>query len=182
MAAMLRQRCPDAFFLIVGGVLRDDWEASRAYQAEMKDLAASLGLTDRCLFLENQQEMTALYNACDLTVLLSTREGTPNVVLESMACGVPVIATNVADNAAVVLDGETGFLVGPNEPEAAVSHAERIIKNNEARSRMGEAARRHVSHAYSLKVATDKLEAIYRTRLSAKHRRIPNLDGAQELA
>jgi glycosyltransferase involved in cell wall biosynthesis len=105
--------------------------------------------------------MKAVYNACDATALLSRREGTPNVVLESMACGVPVIATDIADNALIILDGKTGFVVPPENDEAAAAGAKKILRDANVRREMGEAARKHMSEQFSLRVAASRLESIY---------------------
>lgn len=166
MAAEVRKRRPDAWFLIVGGVLRDDLEASLACQREAKEAAAALGLNDRCLFLGSEKEVTAVYNACDVTVLLSLREGTPNVILESMACGVPVIASDVADNSLLVLEGKTGYIVPVEDHAAAAARVLQLLAEPQKLSRMGTAARERAGAHFSLGLASRKLENIYRDRLA----------------
>lgn len=170
MAARVRRQMPRTWFLIVGDVLREDLAESARYKAEIKALAESLGLADRCLFLENQKDMEAVYNACDLTVLLSTREGTPNVLLESMACGVPVIASNVADNAIIVLDKVTGYVVPKNDEATPAAHAVELLADPAKRKQMGAAAREHVRREYSINTATKKMEKVYRTYIGRKQR------------
>src|SRR5206468_4261129 len=68
--------------------------------------------------------MLPVYREADALVLTSDYEGTPNVVLEAMACGLPVIATRVGDVPEIVRHGETGFLVEPSDTEAI---AERLV-------------------------------------------------------
>ena len=111
--------------------------------------------------------MTAVYNACDLTALLSTREGTPNVLLESMASGVPSIVTDIADNALIVQSGETGFVVPGNGHELAAVHATKLLRDQSLREKMGAAARTRACEQFSLRVAASRLENIY-TRSVAK--------------
>jgi glycosyltransferase involved in cell wall biosynthesis len=161
MAARVRQEIPNAHFLLVGEPLRDDFESTSRYQAEVQALAASLRLSDCCRFVGNQQDMKAVYNACDATALLSRHEGTPNVVLESMACGVPVIATDIADNALIIPSGKIGFVVPPENFEAAAICAKQILRNPALLRQMGEAARKHAVDQFSLRVAASKLETIY---------------------
>ena len=161
MAARVRQEIPGAHFLLVGEPVRDDLEETTRFQSEVQQLAASLRLSECCRFLGNQQDMKAVYNACDATALLSHREGTPNVVLESMACGVPVIATDVADNAMIILNGKTGFVVPREDDQAAAVCATKILDDWAIRQELGENARKHVCEQFSLRVAASKLENIY---------------------
>src|SRR5205085_2818311 len=157
MAALLQKSFPKATFLVVGEAVRGD-EASIPYEVEIKDLANALGLNGSCKFVGNQKDMKAVYNACDLTALLSRHEGTPNVVLESMACGVPVIATDVADNARIVLNGKTGFVVPREDSNTAATRAEQLLQNPADRITMGTAARERVCEEFSLRRAAGKLE------------------------
>src|SRR5207247_6151160 len=90
------------------------------YQASLRTLLAELGLGDRLLILTNRSDVEQLYHACDVTVLTSDREGTPNVVLESMASGVPAVATNVADNA-LILDAGSGGATVPVGADRALA-------------------------------------------------------------
>lgn len=112
--------------------------------------------------------MRALYNACDLTVLLSRREGMPNVLLESMACAVPVVATDVADNALLIAHGLTGYLVAPEDASAAASYVVRLLNHTALRHEMGRAARRRVSEEFTLRRAAENLEVIYQSWLAKK--------------
>ncbi len=176
MAARVRQEIPGAHFLLVGEPVRDDFETTSRFQAEVQELAASLRISECCRFVGNQQDMKAVYNACDATALLSRREGTPNVVLESMACGVPVIATDIADNALIILNGKTGFVVPPEDFEAAAVGAKRILRDAAFRREMGEAARKHACEQFSLRVAASKLERIY-TRCLENKRAVPAQNG-----
>jgi len=168
MAAQVRQEIPGAHFLLVGEPVRDDLEETARFQNEVQQLAASLRLSDCCRFLGNQQDMKAVYNACDVTALLSRREGTPNVVLESMACGVPVIATDVADNKLIIVNGKTGFVVPREDSVAAAACATQILSNPAFKKELGEKARRHACEEFSLRVAAAKLENIYTRCLQNK--------------
>jgi glycosyltransferase involved in cell wall biosynthesis len=168
MAARIRQEVPAAHFLLVGEPVRDDFEDTSRFQAEVQELAKTLKLADCCRFLGNQQDMKAVYNACDATALLSRREGTPNVVLESMACGVPVIATDVADNALIIVNGKTGFVVAPEGDAEAATCAVKILRNPALQRELSSAARIHACEQFSLRTAAGKLENIYTRRLRIK--------------
>lgn len=168
MARQVLQTIPNALFLVVGEPVRDDFEASSRYRDEVLELAESLGLGARCRFLPNQKQIEAVYNACNLTALLSAREGTPNVVLESMACGVPVVVSDAADNATIVRDGVTGWLVPREDPTAAASRTIRGLSNRGELDRMAKAAREHTCREFSIQRAARKTERIYRKYLRLK--------------
>jgi len=168
MAQRIHRLFPEAWFLLVGEVLQDDFAAGSLYEAEVKQLATSLGLGHRCQFLGNQGEIKAVYNACDATALLSLREGTPNVLLESMACGVPVLASDIADNSVIVHDRVTGYIVPKADDGAAANCAIELLSDQVKRNRMGAAAREHVCREYSIDRAARKMEEIYRMFLERK--------------
>lgn len=160
MAAKLLETLPDCRFLIAGDVITGSAD-SADYAAEIRGLARELNLGDRCLFIGNQQDIPGFYNACDLTALLSLREGTPNVALESMACGKPVIASDIADNAIIIRDGEVGHIVPTKAWPEAAGHAERLLGDSAALQVMGVAAREHVCAEFAPECACRKLEDIY---------------------
>lgn len=172
MASRVSRSIPNSWFFIVGGVISKN-ELSNAYSQEIKRMAASLGLAERCRFIENQNDMAAFYNACDFTVLLSRHEGTPNVVLESMACGVPVIVSDVADNASIVTP-ESGWVVPAGNHDAAAQWIENTVSDITARKRMALAARHRICSKFSLETASYKLEDIYRKCLQQKTGRPPS--------
>jgi len=161
MAFRVRQEIPNAHFLLVGEPLRDDLEDTTRFQTEVQELAKTLKLSGCCRFLGNQQDMKAVYNACNATALLSIREGTPNKLIQYMACGVPVIATDVADNALIIVNEKTGFVVPPGGHEAAAACATRILLNSGLHREMSAAARAHAVEQFSLRTAAGKLERIY---------------------
>lgn len=105
------RRVPDVRFLFVGDELYLGMSGSVDYKRRIDTLVDQLGLREHCVFLGNRDDVENLYLLCDITVLPSLFEGTPNVALESMASGVPVIATNVSDNATLIPDGRAGFVV-----------------------------------------------------------------------
>jgi glycosyltransferase involved in cell wall biosynthesis len=168
MAARVRQEIPGAHFLLVGEPVRDDLEETSRFQTEVQELAKTLKLTECVRFLGNQQDMKAVYNACTITALLSRREGTPNVVLESMACGVPAIAADVADNKMIVAHGKTGFVVPKEDHAGAAVHAIEILNNPALHRELSENARTHACEQFSLRVAASKLENIYTRCLQTK--------------
>ncbi|MBN1992339.1 MAG: glycosyltransferase family 4 protein [Anaerolineae bacterium] len=96
-----------------------------------------------------RSELPARYQTADIFVLPSRDEGMPNVVLEAMACGLPVVATQIAGNEELVQEGETGLLVPPETPAALAQALIKLITNDRLRQRMGLAGRQRVEEQYT---------------------------------
>ncbi|MEM2045969.1 MAG: glycosyltransferase [Candidatus Bathyarchaeia archaeon] len=135
----------------------------------MEKLADDLHVSARTKFLGIRRDIPELMNAADAYVLSSAWEGMPMVLLEAHASGLPVVATDVGGNREVVIDGVTGFLVPPKDPEALAQAMLRLIElPEEKRQRMTEAARRHILANFSLDRVVDQWEALYRELLAKK--------------
>ena len=107
-------RVPDATLLIAG---------NGPEEHKLRGLVGRLGLGTRVRFLGviPHAELCDYYNAADAMVLASSREGMPNVVLEAMACGTPVVATPVGGTPELITTDEAGQLMRERSPEALVS-------------------------------------------------------------
>lgn len=167
-AGRVAEHCPDAFFLITGDSLERGRRDSSEYKARVVEMVRRLRLEERCLFLGNRDDVERLYCACDVTVLPSLHEGTPNVALESMAGGVPVIATDVSDNAYVIPDGRAGFIIPLGDVDALASRLLRLRADPAERARMGEIARRWVQERFSLVRLAVETAGVYREILEHK--------------
>jgi glycosyltransferase involved in cell wall biosynthesis len=159
---------PDARLLLVGAQPVDSRGRLDGYQAQLERLIDELNIRHRCVFLGHQSSVERLYSSCDLTVLPSWHEGTPNVLLESMACGVPVVATNVCDNAYVVRDGEVGYLVPVEDDRGMARRIQTLLSNTALRQAMGRKARCWVTQEFSTKRLAEKMEAVYMELLALK--------------
>lgn len=155
------ERVPAARLMLVGDELYRGMHGSDEYRRAMDRLVDELGIRDRCLFLGNRDDVADLYVACDLTVLPSLFEGTPNVVLESMACGVPVVVTDVSDNAYIVPDGRCGFVVPLGDDAALADRIGRLLEDRPACEAMGRAAREWVTREFSGRRLAERTAAVY---------------------
>ena len=138
-----------AWFVCVGEPLRDNVQGAEDYHREVREKLATMAVRERVLMPGSRDDIEAVYRACDVTVLTSRHEGTPNVLLESMASEVPVVATDVSDNAKVVTDGETGFVVGLDDAEAMAYRVCALLGDEALRGRMGRCGRERVLREYS---------------------------------
>ncbi|MDP3542081.1 MAG: glycosyltransferase family 4 protein [Elusimicrobiota bacterium] len=103
-----------------------------------------------------------LYAAADVFVLPSVSEGLSNSLLEAMASGLPVVASAVGGTAQVLEDGKTGLLFDKDDEKKAVQQIERILNDNESRTRIGAAARLEVERRYALPIVVERLLDLYR--------------------
>ena len=157
--ALLRSRGVDAYLALIGdGPLRDPLEAA-AYQ---------LGIADRTRFVGFRQSVAEFYSALDVVALTSANEGTPVTVIESLASGRPVVATDVGGVRDVVRDGHTGFLVRAYDIEAIADRLERLGLDPDLRTRMGELGRSWVLPRYSVPRLVEDIDRLYRTLLQLR--------------
>ena len=161
------RRFPDTRLLLVGDELYAGMHGSDEYKEEVHSLIDKLGIRGQCVFLGNQPDVARLYSACDVTVLPSLFEGTPNSVLESMSCGVPIVATGVSDNASLIPDGHAGFIVPLGNADMMAERLCRLLGDDELRHAMGRQARAWVKQEFStLRLATKTAE-VYLNALEA---------------
>ena len=170
-AVAVLKAVPEARFLFVGDELHQERGDSIGFKSMVLALADELGIRDRCVFAGNRTDVERLYCACDCTVLPSLFEGTPNVVLESMSCGVPVVATDVSDNSYIVRDGETGFVVSLDDPVLLAERIVALLQSPGLRSEMGRTAREWVLKEFSSEALAAKTGRVYDDAITQKEGR-----------
>ena len=102
----------------------------------------------------------------------SVTEALPNVVLEAMATGLPVVATNVGGVPEVVDSGRTGWLVPPKEPAALAQAVVQMLADEEMRRTFGQAGRERVERDFSLKQMVSRYETLFDDLLAEKTGRV----------
>lgn len=143
---------PRTRFLLVGdGHLRGHLEA----------MATNLGIRNAVEFMGYRSDIPAILERADVFVLPSLFEGLPLSLLEAMAAGKPVVATDVDGSHDVVLDGVTGFLVPPRDSEALIKTIASLLGNEEMRSNFGKAGRERALKLYSSKRMYEDYLALY---------------------
>lgn len=158
----VRERLPGLICLIAGdGPLRGALEAE----------AERLGLETVCRFFGVQDPIQPLYDAADVTALPSLYEGMPNVVLEAMAMGCPVIATAVEGSVDLVDPGVTGLLVPPADAPALGRALVALAGDPVGRTAMGVAARAAAERSHGIDHMVTALEALYANEWESAVRR-----------
>ena len=124
-------------------------------------LADAAGLSSAVLFVGQRDDVPDLLAAATLVVLPSRVEGLPAALIEAAAAGQPVVATAVGGVPELVVDGQTGWLVPPDDPPALAAALVAALRDPEARARMGAAARRRAAEHHAIQGAAVRLQAAW---------------------
>ena len=122
-----------------------------AERESLQRLIDELGMQDRVQLLGFQSDLRSLYEAMDLFVLSSLREGLPNVLLEAMSMEVPVVATRIAGIPRLISHDDNGWLVPAGEQVALANAIGSLLENAPTRSRLAAAGRRTIEDRYCLR-------------------------------
>jgi glycosyltransferase involved in cell wall biosynthesis len=125
------------------------------------DLATGLGIADAVVFAGAQPNRPNLHHAFDVSVLSSRSEGFPNSVVEAMAAGRPVVATEVGGTPDAVLDDSTGFLVPPSDPDALARALERLLADPALARRLGAEGQASARARFGESAVLGRLDALY---------------------
>ena len=158
-AANVLLRFPDARFDIVG----DGPERRR-----LTERTRALGIEHAFTFHGHREDVPACLAASDLFVLPSRSEACPNAVLEAMAAGLPIVASDVGGILELVVDDRTGRLVAPNDPPALCRRICELMANPQRALQLGAAARAEASSRYSFDRMVDAFDRLYLRALAAR--------------
>jgi glycosyltransferase involved in cell wall biosynthesis len=157
-AARIHSRFPEVEFVLVGdGPLR----------AGLEHRAMELGLGKQANFLGDRRDIPAILASLDISVLPSTSESLSNVILESMAAGLPVVATDVGGNAEL-LDRRTGCLIPPHKEDALVAAIEGLLHDANQRRELGQNAKQSAFSRFSTVQTQTRHEELYSELLEKK--------------
>jgi len=146
------QRCPRTLLLLIGR-----GELEQALRQEV----ARLKLDAHVRFLGFRRDVPLLLSALEVFVLPSLSEGLSMAMLEAMAAGKPVVATRVGGNPELVLDGESGYLVDAESPQALADKVVRLLQDRELANRMGVRGRLRVREKFTLRTMVDAYQRLY---------------------
>lgn len=154
-AKKILSRRDDVTFLAVGtGPLEEQWRNE-----------VPLELRDRIVFTGRRDDVDDVLHITDVSVLCSNSdvhgEGVSNSILESMASGVPVVATIGGGTAEIVLNKKTGFLVFPKDDSALAEKIEMLLDSDNLREKMGKASYERIKSYFSLEYSTNQYIKLY---------------------
>jgi glycosyltransferase involved in cell wall biosynthesis len=167
-AALVAPSHPDARFLVVGepSPIND-----RTILNELSGLAERLGIADRVIFTGLRADVPALLGAVNVAVMPSLNEALSNVLLESMAAGAAVVATDVGGTAEALADGDNGLLVPPADPAAMAAAIGRLLSDAPLARELGARARQTIADRFSLERMVAATDALYAELLARKQRK-----------
>ena len=145
--------CPDCHYLIAG--------SGMAHEAEMGTMVKERGLAGHVHLLGVQRDVASLLAAADIFFLPSRIEGFPNALMEAMAAGLPIVASNVGGIPDLVRDGHDGFLHEATDVEGMAKSVQKLLDDAELRAQMGKNGRQRVMEEFSLQKLGDRVLAQY---------------------
>lgn len=159
--AAARESLPEDWAALLVG--RDDG-IGPALQKQMRDL----DLSAHVRWLGERLDVANILGAADIGVHPSHEEGFSNSILEGMAAGLPMVVTEVGGNTEAVIDGVTGRVVPPQDPDSLGRAILELARDSKLRSDMGGAGRRRVAREFSLESTVDQYRHLYTRLLGAR--------------
>ncbi len=156
-AKIVSQGSENVKFLIVG---------DGSQKEELEKIAESLGLCSNLAFMGWREDVNTILFTLDILVLSSLNEAVGRCVLEAQAVGVPVVATRVGGVPEVVLNGVTGLLVPAKDPKKLADAILFLLKNDDKRRQMSQAARGWIDEKFSDRVMAEKFSQLYKSLIN----------------
>ncbi|RJQ27156.1 glycosyltransferase [Candidatus Parcubacteria bacterium] len=138
----------------------------RGVQGKLIQEIWDLAIDANVFFLGKRNDIPGILSACDISVISSHEEGFSNAILESMAAGLPVVATKVGGNPEAVIDGCTGWLVPPGNPNAMADKIIDLLKNPQKIKRFGKNGRKRAESCFSMEKMVQKHVELYEGRMT----------------
>lgn len=152
---LISEHLPNAHLMLVGDGPDEEM---------LRELVQEMGLAENVSFFPFTDQPNLVFERIDITVLSSLyKEGLPNVLLESMSMGVPVVSTNLGGVPEVVHNGETGFMVEPGDVDGLAEAIHSIWVDEEAFARMGRNAREMMTTQFDKEIQFDRFLEHFRT-------------------
>jgi glycosyltransferase involved in cell wall biosynthesis len=151
LPAILEQ-CPDVHYLIVG---------DGVHRAALSDLVAGLAIKDHVTFAGHRTDIPDLLACCDIFVLPTLKDALPTVLIEALAAGKPIIASNVGGVPEIIEDEVNGLLVAPGEPSKLVEACLRLLKDNELSRQIILAGSETVRQRFNIDTQIEQLSRMY---------------------
>lgn len=169
-AHMLRKHDIPARMMIVGGASRVADPIITPEIGRLQNIAEEEGVVDRVVFVgsRGRQELKYYYSAADVFVSTPWYEPFGITPVESMACGTPVIGANVGGIKYTVVDGETGYLVSPNDPQAVAAKMMELYQSPEMANRFRQQALKRVNEKFTWEKVGEMISTFYENVLAQR--------------
>jgi glycosyltransferase involved in cell wall biosynthesis len=162
-AKYMLSKYPDTFFIFTGdGYLKQDLE----------NKAFKMGIKENIIFLGWRDDAAKIISAYDVFVLPSLNEGMGRVLVEAMALGKPIVASNIGGIPDLVTHGKNGFLVPPKNPKELAKYIQILLEDKEKREKMGLAGK-EMALNFSAENMVEKIEELYEELLKAINGDVP---------
>ncbi len=156
--AELKTKGDYRFVLAGDGVLRD----------KIEKLICEHGLTDEIILSGWVDGAEKVLPAMDVMLHTAYFEGLPRVFPEAMACGVPVVATEVDGASDIIIDGVNGFLAAPGDYRALAAKTYELLENRDLRKKIADEARRRLKEDFDIRKMSENLNELYKSELNKK--------------
>jgi len=158
-ASLIAQHDPRAVFLLIGrGPLR----------ASLGELAGALGIAAKVFFTDGVGPVASYLPLMEVGCLSSTNESFSNAILEYMAAGLPVVATDVGGNREAIVDGVTGLLTPVGDAEAFAQAVISLLDDEKLRQAMGTRARERCRERFGMDACIHRLESYYESLVTKR--------------
>ena len=131
-------------------------------QKECQELAERLGITEMVDFLGYRDDIETLLKLSDVAVASSLREGLPVNIMEAMACGLPVIATDNRGHRELIKNNKNGWIMDPQKVEEFAKKIKLLVKDTELKNMFGFNGRKMILSKYSTTKVLDEKSLIYK--------------------
>jgi glycosyltransferase involved in cell wall biosynthesis len=165
-ASIILKKFTNVKFLLVG---HNNQEKGYSFK-DIKKVSEELGISKNIIFAGARSDISDILSIIDISVLSSLSEGFSNTIVESMAAGKPVIATRVGGNPEAIIDGKTGILVPPQNPQALADAIMKLLNNEDLAKKMGKEGRKRAASLFSLDMMIDQYEALFKSILKISER------------
>lgn len=149
---------PDAYGLIVGQAIPEE----QGLVGELERLIEEIGMAGRIRLAGFRADVPAILKRLSVFCLTSEHEGMPNAILEAMAAGLPILATQVGGVPEIIQDGINGLLVQPGDETGVAGGIRRLLNDGELAMRIGAAGRQYAAKEHDFLVISRKLSDYYR--------------------
>jgi glycosyltransferase involved in cell wall biosynthesis len=164
MAQRIADEFPSAYFLIVGGPTHgEEFRAQPIY-----DKVKEMNLAERLIMTGFRTDVAALLSAMDIFIFPSHAEAFGLVVIEAMACGLPVISSRCDGILDIITNQQNGLLVDPKNVEELTAAVHSLMLDRKTRKRLAENGRALVMKKFNVRYSVDKVEEIYHGLMAGK--------------